>query len=145
MALELLDALGSFAVWTFGYGLSLDDLQSDADIENDDLGDGYNNMMEYALGMNPTNSDAGSMESIGTATEGGTNWFEYVHNRRSDYVAQGLSYLLIDTTNLLGSVSNTNAQDQILVGDEVGGYEPVTNRYKADDPAKFIRLNIRMD
>jgi hypothetical protein len=95
--------------------------------------------------MNPTNSDAGSKDSIGFADDGGTNYFELVHSRRSDYAAQGLSYLLIDTSNLVGSVSSTNAQDQLIVGSSVDGYEPVTNRYVTDESAKFIQLQIRQD
>jgi hypothetical protein len=56
-----------------------------------------------------------------------------------------LSYLLIDSTNLLDSVSFTNAQDQVYVGPAVDGYEPVTNRYLTDDSARFIQLQIRRD
>jgi hypothetical protein len=136
-----LAAFGSYSEWVTAYGL-IDDLAS-ADEENEGLGDGYNNLVEYALGMNPTNSDAGSKEAVDTAVDGGTNYFEYVHNRRSDYTEQGLSYLLIDSTNLVGSVASTNAQDQIFIGPSVDGYEPVTNRYLTDDPAKFIELKIR--
>jgi len=125
-----------------GYGLTDDDALASADTIDQD---GYNNLAEYALGMDPTVSDAGSAESTGTATEGGTNWFEYVHNRRSDYVAQGLSYLLIDTPELVSPSPATNTQDQILVGGESGGYESVTNCYVTDDPVKFIKLKIQQD
>ena len=113
------------------------------DGENGGVGDGYNNLAEYALGMNPTNSDAGSKESVGIVTDGGTNYFEYVHGRRTNYVAEGLSYLLIDSTNLMNAVISTNTQDQILVGPADGGYEPVTNRYLTDDPSAFIQLKIQ--
>ncbi|VGO13841.1 hypothetical protein PDESU_02398 [Pontiella desulfatans] len=132
-----------FAAWAAGYGLAGGDASTGADAENGGAGDGYDNLAEYALGMDPTNSDAGSMDWINVASEDGTNWFEYVHSRRADYTNQGLSYLLIDSTNLVDSVASTNTQDQILVGPSVGGYEPVTNRYIADDPVKFIQLKVR--
>ncbi|VGO19725.1 hypothetical protein [Pontiella sulfatireligans] len=135
----------NYAAWASGYGLVGDDALPGADVENGGLGDGYDNLAEFALGMNPANSDAGARESVGIAVEGGTNYFEYVHYRRSDYVADGLTYLLIDSTNLVDSSSTTNAQDQVLVGLAVDGYELVTNRYLTDSPDKFIRLKIRQD
>jgi hypothetical protein len=145
LSLELLDVSGSFSSWAAEYGLTLDDAALNADLENGGLGDGYDNLAEYALGMNPTNLDAGSRDWITVASENGTNWVEYIHHRRSDYAEQGLSYLLIDSTNLVESVASTNAQDQILVGPAVDGYEPVTNRYMTDDSAKFIKLRIRQN
>jgi hypothetical protein len=135
----------AYPVWIAGYGLTGEAALTDADMENGGLGDGYNNLAEYALGMNPVISDGGSRETVGTMAMGGTNWFEYVHYRRSDYLEQGLSYLLIDSTNLVESTTHTNAQDQILVGTEVDGFEPVTNRYRINDPVKFIRINIQQD
>ncbi|VGO19743.1 acetylxylan esterase [Pontiella sulfatireligans] len=135
----------AYSTWASGYGLVDDDALPGADVENGGLGDGYDNLAEFALGMNPTNSDAGARESVGIAVEGGTNYFEYVHNRRSDYAAQDLSYLLIDSTNLVNSSSSTNAQDQIMVGSAVEGYEPVTNRYITDESSKFIELKIEQN
>ncbi|MDF7799348.1 acetylxylan esterase [Pontiellaceae bacterium B1224] len=126
-----------FLVWVSDYGLIGDDALPEADSIDQD---GYDNLAEYALGMNPTNSDAGSRDWKILSSEGGTNWFEYVHYRRS-----GLSYLLIDSTNLVDSVANTNAQDQILIGPALDGYEPVTNRYLTDESAKFIQLKIQQD
>jgi hypothetical protein len=143
--LSTLTAADAYPVWIAGYGLSGVDSLLLADSENGGIGDGYNNLAEFALGMNPTVSDAGSRETVGAVTLGGTNWFEYVHYRRSDYLEQGLNYLLIDSTNLVHSTTHTNAQDQILFGDAVGGYAPVTNRYRIDDHVKFIRINIQQD
>lgn len=61
--------------------------------------------------MNPTVTDAGSRDWAAVVSEGGTNWFDYVHYRRTNYDAEGLSYWLIDSTSLLDSVASTNAQD----------------------------------
>jgi len=130
----------TYAGWIFSYSLIGDDALPGADTLDQD---GYDNLAEFALGMNPTNADAGSAESVGTLAESGTNYFQYIHNRRSDHAAQGLTYLLIDRTSLTGvSSPGTNTQDQVSVGGEVDGYEPITNRYITDDPAKFIELKI---
>lgn len=134
-----------YSGWASGYGLAGDDALANADNENGGLGDGYNNLTEYALGMNPTNADAGSRDWADLVVEGGTNWFNYVYHRRINYTNEGLSYQLIDSTNLVYSVSYTNRQDQTHVGNVVDGYEPVTNRYPINDPVKFIRINIHQD
>ncbi|VGO13047.1 hypothetical protein PDESU_01601 [Pontiella desulfatans] len=131
----------AYSTWTTRYGLTGTNALPGADVEND----GYDNLAEYALGMNPTNADAGSRESIGIAVDEGTNYLEYVHARRTDHVAQGLDYLLIDSTSLVDSASTTNAQDQVQVGPAIDGYEPVTNRYLTDDSAMFIQLEIRQE
>ncbi|MEI6892643.1 MAG: family 43 glycosylhydrolase [Pontiella sp.] len=130
-----------YSGWASGYGLSGDDAQQMADVD----GDGYDNLSEYALGMNPTNSDAGSRDWVALAAEDHSNWFDYIYYRRTNYVNEGLNYQLIDSTNLVNSVSSTNAQDQVLVGPAFDGYETVTNRYVTDDLIKFIQLKIRLD
>ncbi len=143
--LRLFGSVSAYSVWASSYGLTGDDALADADTENDGMGDGYNNLAEYALGMDPTRPDAGSREWADVVTENGTNWFDYVYYRRSDYVAEGLSYLLIDSTNLVDSISSTNAYDHVLVGPAVNEYEVVTNRYESDEQVRFIKLEIRQD
>ncbi|WP_372806791.1 hypothetical protein, partial [Pontiella sp.] len=143
--LRIFGSLSAYSVWAAGHALAGADALPDADAENGGIGDGYSNLAEFALGMDPTLPDAGSRDWSGVANEGGTNWFDYVHYRRSDHAAAGLSYLLIDSTNLIDSVTHTNAQDQILIGPSIDGYEPVTNRYEADEPLRFIKLEIRQD
>jgi len=135
----------TFTAWIGGFGLSVPNQAWDADPENGGLGDGYVNLLEYALGMNPSVADAGSKESIATVNDGGTNYFEFVHDRRTDYVAQSLTYNLIDTPNLVYPTLSTNAQDEVAIGAASGGYEPVTNRYIADESAQFIQLEVKQD
>ncbi len=146
-AVELLrlDEPGSYAAWAAGCGLSGDDARVDADVENGGIGDGFNNLVEYALGMDPTYADASIAVQVNVAAQQGTNWFELVHSRRSGYEAEGLHYLLIDSTNLADSVLFTNAQDQVRVGKPVNDYEPVTNRYGIDEAARFIRFKIQQE
>lgn len=132
-----------YSAWTDYYGLAGDDAALDADSMDKD---GYANLAEFALGMDPTVADAGSKESVDMVVDGGTNYLEYVHTRRSTYVADGLTYNLIDTENLVSGISpSTNAQDQVLIGTVVDGYEPVTNRYVTDDPVKFVELEVQQD
>ncbi|MDF7823588.1 LamG domain-containing protein [Pontiellaceae bacterium B12227] len=142
---ELYFSYDGYSAWAVAYGLTGDGALRTADPENGGAGDGYANLAEYALGMNPTNSDSGSGVTVGTVVVGGTNWFELVHARRVDYLEQGLDYQLIDSTNLMGSVVYTNAQNQILIGTEVEGYAFVTNRYATDSSEKFIQLKIRQE
>ncbi|VGO19742.1 Ig domain-containing protein [Pontiella sulfatireligans] len=132
----------TYSTWAYDHGLFGPDGAPGSDTS--DL-DGYASLAEFALGMDPSVADGGSRDSAGMVDDGGTNYLEWVYSRRSDYVAQGLSYLLIDTTNLVNSSSSTNAADQILVGPLVDGYEPVTNRYVTDELAKFIQFKIWQD
>ncbi|MEI6892080.1 MAG: Ig domain-containing protein [Pontiella sp.] len=132
----------SYATWAYDHGLVGADGVPSSDASDSD---GYANLLEFALGMNPNSPDAGSRDWIDCTSEGGTNYFELIHYRRSDYVDQGLNFLLIDATNLMNSVSNTNTQDQILVGPAVDGYELITNRYISNQSAEFIKLMIRKD
>lgn len=112
-----------------------------ADSENGGIGEGYNNLTEFALGMNPALSDAGSNVSAETWTRTGS--------RSSTSAVRTIlsrgSYLLIDSTNRVNSSIHTNAQDQLLVGDAVGDYEPVTNRYRIEESVRFIQLMIQQE
>jgi hypothetical protein len=48
--------------WASAYDLIGDNALYEADLENGGMGDGYNNLAEYALGMNPTLSDVGTRD-----------------------------------------------------------------------------------
>lgn len=144
ISLELLPEYETYAAWIAGCGLTGADALPGADPENGGAGDGYDNFAEYALGMDPTVSDAGSRDWADVWSADGTNWFDYVHYRRSDYAELGLTYLLIDSTNLLdAAAASTNTQDEVLTGPSAGGW--VTNRYKIEEPVKLIELRIRQD
>jgi hypothetical protein len=74
-----------YEVWSYTYGLSGDDADEKADVENGGLGDGLDNLMEYALGGNPTNDDAAAVSPDTFMAEAhGTDWFYPVHNRNTD-------------------------------------------------------------
>ncbi|MDF7809242.1 Ig-like domain-containing protein [Pontiellaceae bacterium B12219] len=133
--------LDTYSVWIASYGLSGEESLYNADTD----GDGYNAYVEFALGMDPSVRDAESAVSYAMIDDVGTSYFEFVHKRRSDYLDLGLSYHLINSTNLMDSTQNTNAQDQILIGGSVEDYESVTNRYLMVDPAMFLKLDIQSD
>jgi hypothetical protein len=147
--LYLTAAAGSataYDIWAAGFGLAGDDALPGADVENGGLGDGYDNLAEFALGMDPTVADAGSKESVGTAVDGGTNYFQYVYDRRTTYAADGLTYTLIDSDDLVSPLSvGTNAQDAVTYGSAAGDYQTVTNRYITADPVQFVELEIQQD
>ncbi len=109
-------------------------------------GDGNKNLVEYALGSDPEVADASDFQILGTAVEGGTNFFEYVYNRRRNAGARGLTYTLTDTANLpIGNwVTNTTAEVDAGIID--ADFETVTNRWSTDDnPIQFIDLIIQED
>jgi hypothetical protein len=74
--LSLTTALDAYTAWASSYGLSGANADMKADVENGGLGDGLENLMEYALGGDPTVDDAAAV-APGTymAADGGTNWF----------------------------------------------------------------------
>ncbi len=132
----------AYAEWASGHGLTGDNALPGADSENGGAGDGYTNLAEFALGMNPTVWDAGSRESYGTVVEDGKNYFEYMYHRRTDRVSLGLTYQLLDSATLQDFGSSINTQDDVIVGPAVDGYEPVTNRYLMDASPMFLRLQM---
>ena len=104
---------------------------------NDDDNDGVDNLMEYALGGNPTNAAyAGILPEL-MQTNG--NFF-YIHPQRSD--DPQLTYLIETTTNLVsGSWTNLGVA---AVGTNVteSTLNTVTNSISVDEPKCYIRLNV---
>jgi hypothetical protein len=130
----------SYGDWAFRYNLTGDDADETADVEYDGLGDGLDNLMEYALGGNPTNDDAAAV-SPGTylADEGGTNWFYHVHNQNTD---TNLIFTVGATPDLVATAADTNDVEWIGETAESGGFKSVTNRTGMTTDAKFIKLEV---
>ena len=75
------------------------------------------------------------------ADDGGTNYFYYIHGKRTD--DPSLVYTLGTDTDLIAAPAwDTN--DVFVVGETAGvdNYKTVTNRTEASAAAKFIRLNV---
>jgi len=105
-------------------------------------GDTYNNLYEYAFGGDPTNpAEYGFVES-GTINDGGIDYFEYVHARRTSFNT-GLEYdLQLKDDLVLGSWLGIG--DAAVVGTEQvsDDYEAVTNRIEIVDAQKFITVEV---
>ncbi|MGJ8672757.1 hypothetical protein [Rubritalea sp.] len=131
--------LGPLATWLSDYGVSGDDASIDADTLDRD---GYSILLEFALGMDPTRSDAGSKESIFTEEEDDSMYFVYEYDRRTDYLELGLNYTLIVKPDLL--TPSDEAPYDIEVGDPLDDYETVKARFQMIDSKKFIQLQVEL-
>ncbi|QHI70351.1 hypothetical protein [Tichowtungia aerotolerans] len=131
-----------YAGWAGSYGLS----EPEADLLADPDGDGANNLLEYALGGNPTADDAASiLPAFGIVNDGGVKRFEYRYLRRLDAVDRGLTYeALRDGSLLSGSWTNTGITETSGAEDAV--YEAVTNSISMDvEGAQFMKLNVEFE
>jgi len=126
--------------WALSFGLLGADTNGNADVENGGLGDGLDNLMEYALGGNPTNDDAAAVSpDTFMADAGGTNWFYHVHNQNQD---SSLTFTVGATTNLVTTAADTNDVEFVGETAETNGFKTVTNRTEAATDAKFIKLEV---
>jgi len=126
-----------FIPWIASYGLSGAEAAPDYDAEPD----GMDNLLEYALGGNPTNDDAAViLPGFSVAADGGSNWFYYVHNERTD--DDTLTYTVEVKSNLVLDPSwETNGVEPVGESGAVGSFKSVTNRTDIGS-AEFIRLNV---
>ena len=132
-------AVPGFSSWVLDYDLSGNDALETADVDSD----GFNNLMEYALGGNPTINDASAIAPVSfMAEDGGTNWFYYVHNERTD--DESLDYTLGTETDLVNAAPVWNTNDVFFVSESaaVNNIKSVTNRTEVVGGAKFIRLTV---
>ncbi len=126
-------AEGWYAVWSQPYrGVDMG-LSADPDF---DLMD---NLTEYGLGGNPTNSDAAFVLPVSMLD---ADLFSYVYNRRLDSEARGLTYTVEVDINLLAETWTTNGVLEAGTGAGKAGFESVTNTVPADLNNKFMRLRI---
>jgi hypothetical protein len=127
-----------YDTWTGLYNLTGSNALLTADVEPD----GLNNLLEYALGGNPTNNDASSVLPVGMLSEdSGTNWLYYVYTERTGDT--GLVYRVGTKTNLVtDTVLNTNDVSFVDESAESAGLKTVTNRTKAAESIKFIGLEV---
>ena len=147
MGMDNLELIGTLPVppapvmgydtWAAGYGLVGAATNGNYDVEPD----GLDNLMEYALGGNPTNDDhAAVAPATYTADDGGTNWFYHVYDKRVDDAA--LTFTLGATDNLVGTPVDTNDVSFVGQSAESGGFRTQTNRTEMTTAAKFISLKI---
>jgi len=121
----------TYETWCQTYSLTGDNAQQNADLD----GDGVNNLIEYALGGNPTNRDASAIMPTHSLTNG---TIRYVYNRlRND---TNVTYSVLTATNLISSIWTNNATE-IGYGPINNDYESVTNRITAQQ-VLFIKLQV---
>jgi hypothetical protein len=132
-----------YELWLDSFGLSGGDAGLEADIENGGLGDGLNNLMEYALGGDPTVDDAAGVLPTGKVSADGS-WFYYVHSERAD--DETLTYTVQLDDDLVADPGwSTNGIS--LVGESAvngNGYKSVTNRTDTGSRG-FITLQVGKD
>jgi hypothetical protein len=131
--------LSTYEAWAKNHSLN----PNDTDKNSDPDGDGLNNLIEYALGGDPSSpSDAASIAPVVFMVHGGgTNWMEYCYRRRTDAAARGLSYSLELTDDLTGSW-NTNGYSETGTAPIDAAFEMVSNRVGVVESCGFIRLRI---
>ena len=135
--------LGAFELYHSDYdtwagnfpGADLSDPTADYDL------DGVVNLMEYALGGNPTLNDAAAVRPVFQALE---NHFYYVHNERTDDT--NLTYTVEQSTNLLSNDWNTNGLEFIGAAGFSNVWKVVTNRISIlGKDQQFVRLEVEKE
>jgi hypothetical protein len=129
-----------YASWAVANGLTGDDALQTADVEPD----GMDNLLEYALGGDPNVDDAATvLPTSGMVEDGGTDWLEYVYNRRKDFAVRGLDYNA-ETTDDLVFGSWTNGSYTVSgVGSVDDDFEAVTNRVDTG-AADILHIRLRV-
>ena len=124
----------AYTQWAIGYGI-LGAKTSDYD------GDGAPNLLEYALGGNPSDrADRGHAPTLGVVTLNGSNWMEFTHVKRSA-PNSGITYTVQSSDDL---ATWTSAAAHMVGSSPLDSeFDTVTYRFPIG-PAKrlFIRLLI---
>lgn len=105
-------------------------------------GDLANNLAEYALGGDPTNSaDVGNLPYSEVVQDGGSNWFQFVYYMRNDAAVRGLSYTPQVSFDLVAGGWSTNGISTIGVGTFDSAFDSVTSRVStASEEEQFMNL-----
>lgn len=133
-----------YAVWAAGYGLP--DPNGTGALAADPDGDWVDNLAEYGLGGNPTNSgDQGHVPTSRWLADGGTNWLEYVCYERSDKVALGLDYYPERSLDLVFPGWTNSGIVVAGTGTLDADFNTVTNRISTESEGnQFVRLRIEI-
>ena len=134
----------TYTRWSVDNNLVGADALRDADIENGGLGDGMDNLLEYALGGDPNVDDAATYLPTYGITEagGGSNFVDYVYNRRFNSAALGLTYGLNTSTNLLSAWNYAGTAYETSSATIDQDFESVSNSVPFDTDEGFVNLEI---
>jgi len=129
------DAATPYDIWSGNFGLTGPDAVS----TNDYDGDGWNNLYEFGLGLNPTNNAAAGGAPPEMMNHAGGLLF--VHAKHAS--DNSLVYYLVTADNLIDATGWTNAGYTIIGTDVTGSnYDYVTNLIDTTDNQKYVRLII---
>ena len=125
----------AYDAWAGGWG---EDIGSEID---DFEPDGLNNLLEYALGGNPTLDDAADVNPLGAVVEeNGTNYLYYVHTEHA--TDSTLTYTVGTKTDLVTDTTLNTGDVEPAGEGGTGTYISVTNRTVMTEAAKFIGLEV---
>jgi hypothetical protein len=140
LELGIASGITFYETWSADFDLSGSNALYNANPDGDVL----DNLAEYALDGNPTNSsDRGHVPVLGTHDENGTPYFEYVYARRRDAATRGLDYTVEAASNLLSAAWSANNVTETGAGSLDSDFESVTNRIPLDAEG-FMRLMIEL-
>ncbi|MDF7822716.1 Ig-like domain-containing protein [Pontiellaceae bacterium B12227] len=124
-----------YATWAGANGANVADMLDDTDL------DGMSELLEYALGGDPTTNDVATIMPVATADGG---WMYYVYNRRYDAVDRGLIYDVFSSIDLVhGQI--TNVTEFVDASPVVDGFESVTNRISTTvEGSQFMKLKVEL-
>jgi hypothetical protein len=115
----------TYEEWTSEQGLVGADTNRTADIENGGLGDGMDNLLEYALGGDPNFDDAAAIMPAVTEIVGDN--MIYIYRRRVDYAVRGLSYDVNFTFDLVLDPLTNSINNVTGIAPIDSSFESVTN------------------
>jgi hypothetical protein len=124
-----------YATWAAGYNLTGDDALPGADRDRD----GSPNLVEYALNMNPNQSDIAPLTS-GVEPMSGSDWLVLRYRRWQDRVNAGLIYQPLTSTNLVGWTPIGIIDEPDPDAPEVSGSEARRCRVQKNGSRNFLRL-----
>lgn len=105
--------------------------------------DGMNNLLEYALGGNPTAADATQYLPVYNFDEG-AGYLNYIYNRRVNADDLGLTYDVVSGADLGAGLGAPTEEAGSTAGES--GFDVVTNRVSvAAAPVAFMQLNVEVD
>lgn len=134
-------AVDGYEGWVEEFGLTGADTNMTADLEYGGLGDGMDNLLEYALGGNPTNDDAAVV--LPTASlSGDGSWFYHVHNERTDDT--NVVYTVKRVSNLIDGTWETNGVNFVGASTGTNDFRFVTNRTDIG-MQEFVRLIVELN
>jgi uncharacterized protein (TIGR02597 family) len=144
-----------YDAWKNRYWPLITDINVTGDNADPD-GDGFNNLVEYALGLNPTQSDTSPFD-VDIVEYGGNSYLALTYTRRNDDQSRNASNQLIDNLtftvyggNSLLTGQAMNPQTNTITVDQVGvpdGFEKIKVRdseplSSISQDRRFLRLTV---